>query len=141
MLPKPTIGLLFLALLGLSSCKSKEPEPEGYRVTSYDGNTHEWTIIRTGTFDGKFQRKRLIVICNFFVWGNRRPVDGPEACHLDVGRLIVPHLTSPKDHPESNVDVFEMPDQVLSITEGIGDDHTTQQFRILKYELLPDSEN
>jgi hypothetical protein len=34
-----------------------------------------------------------------------------------------------------------MPNQVLSITEGLGDDRTSQQFQILKYELLPDKEN
>ena len=138
MFKRVLIGLLVSGLLILSSCKKKDSELEGYRVTSYDGGTHEWTIIRTGTFDGKFQRKRLIVICNFYQWGNRPAVDGPEQCHLGVGQLLVPNPFPPKDKPESYLDVFEMPTEVLSITQGTGEDRITQQFQIIKYELLAD---
>src|SRR3954469_693075 len=114
-----------LALLLLASCK-KPQEPDGYRVVSYDGRTHEWTIIRTGTFDGKFLRKRMVLLCESFKWGQRPSVTGEEACHLVVGHLI------------TFTHVFEMPGEVLSITEGEGDDRVMQQFKILKYEVMED---
>ena len=68
MFVRPAIPALVLLVL-IAGCKSQEQE--GHRVTSYDGPTHEWTIIRAGTFDGKYLRKRLIVRCTFFKWGPR----------------------------------------------------------------------
>ena len=32
-------------------------EPEGYRVIGYDAGSHQWTILRNGTFDGKYYGK------------------------------------------------------------------------------------
>ena len=55
--------LLALFVIGIG-CTSKKPEPEGYRVMSYDATTHHWTILRTGTFGGKYLRKRLTVVCS-----------------------------------------------------------------------------
>jgi hypothetical protein len=52
--------------------------------------------------------------------------------------MIVPNpLPSPEKRSEF-LDVFEMPDEVLSITEGSGADRVEQQFDILKYEVLSD---
>jgi hypothetical protein len=123
-----------------SAC-TKRPEPEGYRVVAYDARTHQWTILRTGTFDGKYLRKRLTVVCSLFKWGDRESVTGPEACHLQVGRMIIPNPLPPAEKRQEFLDVFEMPDETLSITEGVGADRVTQQFIILKYEVLPDSDS
>jgi hypothetical protein len=127
-----------LALVALSLGCMKKPEPEGYRVVGYDAATHQWTILRNGTFDGKYMTKRITAVCSLYKWGNHEAVYGPEARHLQVGRMIVPNpLPSPEKRSEF-LDVFEMPDEVLSITEGSGADRVEQQFDILKYEVLSD---
>ena len=61
-----------LLILWLCSACEKKPEPDGYRVVGYDAGTHQWTIIRTGTFDGKYLTKRLTVICGFIQVGRSR---------------------------------------------------------------------
>src|ERR1700733_1864410 len=129
------VATVLLAFVLFSACE-KKTDPEGYRVVSYDAFTHQWTILRTGTFDGKYLRKRLIVICSFYKWGDHEAVRGPEACHLQVGRLIVPNLFPPPDKRQEFLGVSEMPEEVLSITEGDGPDRVLQQFNILKYEVL-----
>jgi hypothetical protein len=126
-------SILFL----VTGCR-KPQEPEGYRVTSYDAATHQWTIIRTGTFDGKFLRKRLIVRCTSYKWADKQAVEGPEACHLQVGRLIVPNQIPAQGHDNEFIDVYEMPSETLSISEGRGADEVMQQFDILHYDVLPD---
>jgi hypothetical protein len=115
------------------ACAKKHP-PEGYRVISFDNNTKQWTIIRSGTFDGEYRIKRLIAECEFYKWGNHDPVEGPDACNLQVGRVIVPNPFS-QDRKQF-VDVYEMSTNKLSITEGDGDDRVSQQFVVVKYELL-----
>ncbi len=66
-------------------------------------------------------------------------VTGPDACHLQVGRMIVPNPLPPPEKRNEFLDVFEMPTETLSITEGDGPDRVSQQFNILKYEVLPDN--
>ncbi len=133
----PTLLVLFMVLLGCT----KKPEPEGYRVVAYDASTHQWTILRTGTFDGKYLTKRLTVICSLYKWGDHESVTGPEACHLQVGRMIIPNSLPPEGKRQEFVDVYEMSSETLSITEGDGADRVNQQFAILKYEVLPDNAN
>jgi hypothetical protein len=133
-----SLSFALLAILtSLLGC-AKKPEPEGYRVLSYDAATHQWIILRTGTFDGKYMTKRLTVVCSFYKWGDHEMVTGPEACHLQVGRMIIPNPLPPAGKHQDFLDVFEMPSEVLSITEGVGADRVMQQFTILKYEVLPD---
>jgi hypothetical protein len=129
---------LFVVCIG---CTRRKLEPDGYRVVSYDAATHQWTILRSGTFDGKYLRKRLTVVCSSYKWGERESVTGPEACHLQVGRLIVPNPLPDPEKRQEFIDVFEMPSETLSITEGDGADRVMQQFEILKYEVLPDNTN
>jgi len=81
---------LLLSIASFSTGCKRQLEPEGYRVVAYDGHTYQWTIIRTGTFDGQYLKKRLVVVCSSYKWGNHESVNGPEACHLQVGRMIVP---------------------------------------------------
>jgi hypothetical protein len=69
-----------------------QKQPEGHRVTAYNSTTHEWTIIRTGTFDGEFQKKRLVVVCKYFVNGDEHR-HRPDACDLHVGQFLNPHRT------------------------------------------------
>jgi hypothetical protein len=115
-------------------------EPEGYRITAYDAATQQWTILRTGTFsngEGKpptFLRKRLIVVCDSYQWGERERIRGREACHLEVGRMYTPNLNTSKG--QDVMHVWELPGEKISITEGEGD-RVAQQFSILKYEVLP----
>jgi hypothetical protein len=79
------------------------------------------------------------VICSFYKWGNHEAVDGPEACHLQVGHLIVPNPFA--KNRDDFLLVQEMPSEVLSITEGDGENQVMQQFSILKYEVLPTNPN
>jgi hypothetical protein len=125
-------------LLGfLVGCAKEAQQPEsGYRIVAYDNSTHQWTIIRSGVFSGKYLKKRLTVICNSYQGGNREAVTGPEACHLQVGRLIVPNPYPPNDKRYEFVDVLEMPHATLAITEGDGEYQVSQQFTIVKYEVL-----
>ncbi|MGA9669973.1 MAG: hypothetical protein WBQ94_12240 [Terracidiphilus sp.] len=123
-------------VLTLSLGCKKVREPEGYRVVSFDAASHQWTIIRNGTFDGKYMTKRLVVVCMFYKWGEHETVDGTDACHLQVGRLIVPSLESGNADKNHFITVFEMPDETLSITEGSGDDRVMQQFKIVSYNVV-----
>ncbi|HTK85126.1 MAG TPA: hypothetical protein VL625_08580 [Patescibacteria group bacterium] len=127
-----------VALLLLFVGCTKRPEPEGYRVIGYDTETHQWTILRNGTFDGRYLKKRITAICSLYRWGDHEAVYGPQACHLEVGRMIIPNRFAPPEKHNEFLDVYEMPDEVLSITEGDGADRVVQQFNILKYEVLPD---
>ncbi len=124
---------MFIALS--CGCK-KAQEPEGYRVVSYEAASHQWTIIRNGTFDGKYMTKKLVVVCMLYKWGEHETADGPDACHLQVGRLIVPSLESGNADKNHFITVFEMPNETLSITEGSGDDRVMQQFKILSYGVV-----
>jgi hypothetical protein len=136
MLARLVLAAFLIVSLACTQRRAQKTEPEGYRVIAYDARTHQWTILRTGTFDGKYLRKRLTVVCSFWKWGDREPVIGPEACHLQVGRLMIPNQI-----PRGKfLDIFEMADETLSITEGDPTDQVAQHFSILKYEVLPDSD-
>jgi hypothetical protein len=133
---KKSIMATLLGLLISTGCR--KPEQEGYRVTAYDGATYQWTIMRNGNFNGKYLRKRLIVLCDSYQWGQHESLSGEDACHLQVGELIVPNPIPGEGKEQEFVDVYEMPQEMLSITEGHGDDRVSQRFKILKYEVLPD---
>ena len=102
---------------------------------SYEA-TGKWVIIRTGTFGGKFLRKRMTVLCDFYKWGDHATVTGPGACDLQVGRFMVPKLTKADDPFESTY-IWELSADRLAITDGDGPDRVSQQFVILKNEVLP----
>ncbi len=131
---------LFLSIstpvFAADSDSAKKPEQEGYQVVSYDAATHQWVILRNGTFDGKYMTKRITVVCNSFHWANHELVTGPDACDLQVGSMIIPNPFPKK--PQDFIDVIEDSSQVLGITKGYGADQVSQQFKILKYEVLPD---
>jgi hypothetical protein len=137
---RDVIVLAVTALVLAAGCtRKRQPEPEGYRIVSYD-STGKWVIIRTGTFDGKFLKKRLTVQCDFYKWGDHEMVKGPQACNLEVGRLMVskhPQQDSQGRFPGS-LDIWEMSSDRLAITEGDGPDRVSQQFVILKNEVMPD---
>ena len=133
---KTRVAILLALLTIVLGCK-KKPVEEGYRVVGYDAATHQWTIVRTGMFEGKYLTKRLTVVCSLYKWGNHEANTGPDACHLQVGRLIVPNQMPPPGRPQEFIDVYEMPSETLAITEGDGPDQVSQQFNILKYEVVP----
>jgi hypothetical protein len=138
---RPVLTVVLLVLLVLSLGCTKKPSPDGYRVLSYEATTHQWVILRTGTFDGKYLTKRLIIVCSLYKWGDHEPVTGPDACHLQVGRLIIPNPMPATGKHSDFLEVSEMPDEILSIVEGEGAERVSQQFSILKYEVLPDNAN
>ena len=131
--------VVVLAIITLSNagCAHK-PIVEGYRVTSFDSTTGQWIILRNGTFDGKYLTKRMTVVCDFYKWGNRERLSGPNVCSLEVGSLMVPHYRlDDKQNLKTVLYMFEDPDY-LSIIQGDGDDQVMQGFRILKNEVVPE---
>jgi hypothetical protein len=114
----------------LLCCSKPNPKVEGYRVVSYDSRTGQWTILRSGTFSGEYRVKRMTVVCDFYKWGEHEPVNGKDACNLHIGRLMA--TTTGKDF----LDIYEMSPERLAITEGYGADRVSQQFVVLKQELL-----
>lgn len=134
------LSFALLAILTLFPGCTKKPEPEGYRVISYDAATHQWIILRTGTWDGKYLTKRLTVVCSSYQWVAHERINGPEACGLQVGRIMIPKPFPPMGKPQEFLDIFEEvgPTGGLWITEGDGADQVMQHFDILKYEVLPD---
>jgi len=128
------VGLAWQLKTLIDANRQQTSELEGYRVVGYEAATHEWTILRNGTFDGKYLKKRISVICESYTWAGHQSVWGPEACHLQVGQLIKPNPMP--ENARDFVDVFEMPGEILSITEGHNAEEVMQQFKILKYEVL-----
>jgi len=63
--------VLLAVLAPASGCQKKKVE--GYRVVGYDGSTNHWTLLRNGTFEGKYLTKRLIHICDFYKRESIRP--------------------------------------------------------------------
>ena len=119
-------------------CTKKKPEVEGYRVLSYDAPTGRWVIIRNGTFDGKYLTKRITAVCDFYKWGDHEAVEGSDACDLQVGQMMVPNPFPGKENRKDFLDIWEMSPDRLAITRGEGPDRVSQQFTILKQEVLGD---
>jgi hypothetical protein len=127
--------IVLVLFLGCS-CQ-KKAEPEGYRVLSYDGLTRQWIILHTETFDGKYLKMRLTVVCSLYQWGDHKAVSGPDACLLYVGYLMTPNLSPPAGRDDKFLHISAAGEK-LEITEGRGDNRVHQEFRILKNEVLPD---
>lgn len=126
-------------LIVLSGCKKPAPV-EGYRVVKFDAASQQWTLLRNGTWDGKYMLKRLVLVCDFYQWADHPAVDGADACDLRVGEMIIPNsLDVHRKADEPFVDVFEMSGNRLAITTGDGANRVSQQFKIMSAEVLPDS--
>jgi hypothetical protein len=138
MITAKVLGLALLAVCIIPLGCAKKHEPEGYRVVGYDAATHQWTILRNGTFGGKYLRKRMTVVCSFYQWGNHPMVEGPDQCDLNVGDMLIENYVGKGGE---YLDVDEMPgDDTLAISEGDSSDpsRVRQQFNILKEEVLPE---
>lgn len=135
------IVCLSLGLMFLCSCTSKDKsrEPDGYRVVSYDLATGKYIIIRTGTFENKYMRKRMTVVCSFYQRDEDQVREGPQACDLRVGQLIASnHSPNANGQYSDFVDIWEMTPEILSVQFGDGPNRTLQQFVILKNEVITD---
>ena len=129
---------LLLVVAHLNICCNKQPLVEGYRVSSFDSTTGKWIILRNGTFDGKYLTKRITAVCDFYKWGDHETIRGPNACTLHVGQLMVPlHNRHGQRDMKNGLYVFEEPDR-LSLIEGDGENQVSQQFFILKNEIVPE---
>lgn len=135
----PMLLLPFLLVFALCfGCTKKKAEMEGYFVLSYEAATGKWIIIRNGTFDGRYLRKRITAVCSFYKWGDHEAVSGLNACSLQVGRMMVPNLFPGAEKRKEFLDIWEPSPDTLSITEGDGPDRVLQEFKILKEEVLTD---
>jgi hypothetical protein len=131
-----TLALAAVCALSVG-CTKEKPEVEGYRIVGYDAAVGQWTILRNGTFDGKYLVKRITAVCDYLKRGNGERVTGPNACELRVGRLMVPNTSPGKGKKEDFLDIFEIGSDTLFVTEGDGPDRVDQGFNILKQEVLP----
>ncbi len=128
-----------LAVLLLSLGCMKKPEPDGYRVVGYDAAKNQWTVIRTDTSDGKRVKEKLVLVCDLYKLGDDDLSIDPRACQLEVGDLMVVNVST--SDPQKSLDIFKMSgpsDERLVITEGDGSSRVSQQFVIVKDEILPD---
>ena len=132
---KNLLKFLLFSLIAFAGCKQKAEPAKSYQVISYDGKTHEWTLVFRSAFNEPSVKRRLVVVCLYHELGKTKGESGPEACHLDVGRVMIDNF-SPKS-PDEKLDIWENPDQTLWITEGSGDDEVKQNFSIVKNEILP----
>jgi hypothetical protein len=132
---KTIVGLIAIVVAFTIGC-TKKPIVEGYRVMSFDSTTGQWIILRNGTFDGKYLTKRITAVCEYYRWGSRERVGGPNACSLRVGSLMVPRYgLDEKGNVKTVLYMFEDPDY-LSIIEGDGEERVSQGLRILKNEVV-----
>jgi hypothetical protein len=118
------------------ACGCAKKEKDGYLILSYDKPTGKWVILQTATYDGVRVKKRLTVVCAFYQWGDHEAVDGPQACALNVGQLLVPNETLAKDTRAEFLAVWELSPDRLAIVQGDGEDKVSQQFVILKEEVV-----
>jgi hypothetical protein len=112
---------------------TRAAQPEGYRVTAYNGNTHQWTLIRNGTFAGGYQVKKLVVQCKWLVNTDLSRTYGPQACALQVGQFFGFKISLDPNAPLVNVD--DLGDTLL-ITEGTLHRNTKQVFGIVSERLI-----
>jgi hypothetical protein len=111
------------------------PVAEGYRVMAYDGRTHQYTIHRNGTVDGRYLVKKIVVLCASHRSSRRGRVMGETACDLPVGKLFQVHVSDDGQHNSAHI--TEQND-LFSIVEGKGADQIVQRFNVLSVEVLPD---
>jgi hypothetical protein len=133
-------SVLWTVLFCVGCKKQPQAQVEGYRVVGWDGRTQTYTIIRNGTWDGKYLVKRLVVRCYSRHVGSPRFLGGPEAfvspsaCDIHVGQMFVWNPL-PKN-PQDFVDYGELPPSTFFITQGHGDEQVQQIFTILKEEVI-----
>lgn len=134
------IALLAVAVVLIVGCSKHKVSVDGYRVVSYDGRTAEWVVVRTGTYDGEHQTKRMTLQCDFYKWDDHEAVSGPKSCDLRIGRLMVDNsyeFFSGKSKDHFQID--EMSSDLIAFTKGTGDKRVAQHFMILHQEMLPES--
>jgi hypothetical protein len=131
-----TVLLLFalVTLMYLTGCKNKS-EPYGYRVVGFDSTSGEWTLVHTDTVDGKLLRQRLVVVCKYAKWPDHEG-SGKDACHLQVGELMVPTLSPSEVKAGHPVIAMEWNDGSLTFEEGSGTNEVYQSFEIKKSEII-----
>jgi hypothetical protein len=129
--------VMALSVIGGAVAFAECNEPRGYRVMAYDGRTHQYTIHRNGTFDGKYLVKKIVVVCQSYQAGNRAPVKGETACDLGVGSFY-PVGEASLTREGGPVVVLEQ-DDYFAITEGRGENEVRRTFNVVSIEVLPDS--
>lgn len=131
------LALVALALVACLSSQKTHKGPEGYRIVGFDAATHQWTILRNGTFGGKYLVKRITAVCLCYQWDNHKTVYGPDACNFQVGQIIVPNPLPPPGEEDKLVDIWEMGGGDLSVTVGHGENRVQQLLKIVNEEVLP----
>ncbi len=129
-----------------SSCKPpiEHGEPVGYRVVAYDAASNTWTIHRNGTFDGKYLVKRIVVACASHSYRDGQMTRGRDVCSLNVGRLYygfrAGDCADGGDYEYVEESSSGPSGPMLFIAKGPDSMHADGQlFRILRYDVLPDS--
>jgi hypothetical protein len=132
---KTGMVLIITTIMAGVTVAQPQPTSEGYRVRAYDGRTHQYTIHRDVTFDGKYMVKKIVMICKLYQIGNYQPVTDATVCELPIGKFYPSHR--PREEKGGFLLISEQNDR-LSITEGIGANRILQSFTVLSIEVLPD---
>jgi hypothetical protein len=111
-------------LLQCVGCTETEAIPDGFRVISYDGRSHEYTIRESFSDNGKAFVKNIVAVCERYQVGGLPPELHDTACVLPVGNV----------YPFTKV--LSTNDFVV-IAQGPSPD-TTQTFKVLHVEVLPE---
>jgi hypothetical protein len=139
--------LVLLAAIALSGC-TNVPEPESYQVMSFDAASSEWIVIHRTMVNGESMTRRLTLQCISSVpsfWDDQRTRYGSNACHLEVGRKMVPtraaRPTAPNDDGKPFLAITADYFPVLIISERTRStekvhDWAEQHFSILKDEVV-----
>jgi hypothetical protein len=122
-------GVLSICLvLVMFGCGDTSATPY-WKVLSIDAQRH---FVLVYTNEARHEQTEYTLECRYFKWGNRETVSGPDACSINVGQVIVPHVDA--SHPAEFVDVDAKNDW-LTITMGDGDDRVMQGFRVISARL------
>lgn len=114
-----------IATASFFGCNKKDEPPMLYEVTGFESSSGQYTLVRVDNTSHK--RVQFVLICNFYKWGNKTPVDGPHSCDLSVGQILVPNPL-PKN-PRKFLDIWQLGDTFF-ITSDSDTNRVEQQFTI-----------
>ena len=134
------VAALVFTTAGATAFAECDNVPRGYRVMAYDGQTHQYTIYRNGTYDGKYLVKKIVVVCDLYQRGKNPPVRGPTECDLEVGEFypVGPNTLSRDKGPAFvNESADRLTVTVFERRHDIGDVY--QKFNVVSIEMLADN--
>jgi hypothetical protein len=120
-----SLAMMMMLVLLYAGCTDTEAVSVGFKVTAYDGRSHEYTIQHNFADSGKNWVKKMVAVCEQYQVAGMLPVSHETACVLPTGN----------SYPFTKVLATN---ELLIIIQGEGSDSTTQRLKVLSVEILPD---